>query len=281
MSDIEPYKPEPGVVEGLEDFDQSERVMPTLRIDHDEAKFVDSLSGQEWETLKCVILGRIRQRVLWPATVGDEKQYPLCRSYNYDEGHPAEDFPWEASGFEEQTGTLPCENCKLQEWNSHPTREAPWCSEQHTFAALVVTDDDDYIPVLLQVQRSGLKPARTYLSSFANESKPLFTVYTEIKLEAKKRGKNNYAVPKFRRLEQTDQDEHAHFSTTYRGIRTFLQTPRVFGDGDDGAEVTETPVSAPSTASAPAAARTSPMGGSTAAAAPAASSAGDDEELPF
>jgi len=243
--------------EGLEDFAPSDRVVPTLRINHKESVVEDSLSGAKYSELTVVLLGLIKQRVLWPPDMGEEKEQPLCRSYNFTEGHPSppeekslvERFPWEAAGYGEPPAgwegiVLPCGSCKLKDWGTHPRREAPWCSEQHTFAMLLPTDEGALIPVLFQIQRSALKPSKNYLSSFANAGQPLFTVFTKITLEARKRGSNDYSVPKFVRGQATPPDLHAGFSQTYRSIREYVQTPRAFS-GEGAAEgdevIPETP----------------------------------------
>lgn len=253
-----PAVPNPyGRPEGLEDFGTNDQVMPYMRIDHHKAVFVDSLSKKEHGSLDAVILGLIKQRILWPPEVAGEDQAdpPLCRSYDFHVGYPSspqqlpngqeyERFPWEASGFPERVSDqLPCGQCALKEWDSHPTRNAPWCSEQHTFALLLPQEDGNYVPCLFQVQRSGLKPSRQYLSSFANANRPLFTVQTNLTLQSKKMGNNPFAVPVFTERDATDPSEHPAFAEMYRGIREFLQTPRT----DDGEDTPDLPTEAQST----------------------------------
>lgn len=239
-----------GAPEGLEDFGTEDRVMPMLRINHQNAKFVDALSNQEYDSLDVILLGLVKQRVLWPAQMKAEEdsEPPLCRSYNFKEGHPArpeilangteyDRFPWDATQFTKgESEILPCTQCPLKDWGSHPTRDAPWCSEQHTFALVIPQEDGNMVPCLFQIQRSGLKPSRQYLSSFANANQPLFTVHTKITLEAKKMGSNPFAVPKFSRSGAVDEGYFPEFSTMYRNIREYLQTPRTRDEdeADDG-----------------------------------------------
>lgn len=231
--------------EGLEDFSMSDQTVPVLRIDHKNCLFEDVLSGQKFSEVNVILLGLIKQRVLWKAEVTDEKSFPLCRSYNFNEGHPRTDaesakdnFPWEASKFDPASnpGTLPCASCALKDWGTHPNRDAPWCSAQHTFALLVpLAEGKGFAPMLFQLQRSSLKPSNKYLSAFANKQEALFTVTTNIKLEAKRRGTNDYAVPTFMAGAETEKSLHAYFSQSYRDVRAFLQTPRSW-DEDDGEE---------------------------------------------
>lgn len=232
--------------EGLEDFGTEDRVMPMLRIDHNKNVFVDALSNEEFPELNVILLGLVKQRVLWPAQMkadADGSEPPLCRSYNFQEGHPSppetfangttqERFPWDATQFEPGTEIVPCSQCPLKDWGSHPTRDAPWCSEQHTFALVIPQADGNMVPCLFQLQRSGLKPSRQYLSSFANANQPLFTVHTQIKLDQKKYGNNPFSVPSFSRSGAVDEELYPEFSTMYRSIREYLQTPRRRDDED-------------------------------------------------
>lgn len=292
MSDqsLVPASDDPNAVIGLEDASNSDRSVPQIKVVHTEGVFEDSLSSEQYPELTCVILGLVKQRVLWEPNMGDEKELPLCRSYDHKFGHPAVDddgnsrFPWAASGFTEQDGVLPCESCKLQEWGSHPSRDAPWCSETYCFVIAIPEGEGMFSPAILQFQRSGIKAARTYVSSYMNKRTPMFSNYTTIKLNTAKRGTTVYSTPQFTKGGDTDVEDHPEFGATYRGIRDYLQTPRVrvaSTDDDDA----ETAVANPA-ASAPVSPPTatgSPLGGGSApapAAAPTAAT-GDDEELPF
>jgi len=270
---------------GMEDFDQSDMVMPTVRIDHKKGVFVDGLSNEEYPSMTVVLLGLIKQRVLWEPEVEDGgSKGPLCKSYNFNIGHPDSDrFPWKESGFPkaDEGATLPCESCVLKDWGTHPKRDTPWCSEQHTFAILMPTNEEgDLAPALLTIQRSAIKPSRTYLTSFARSKTPLYTVFTNIELDHRSRGSVDYAVPKFQKKHATDQSDWPEFAAQYRTIREFVQTPRGEDVEDqDGATTapvaaTAPPAPAPSSASAPAA---TPA----AAATPPSPAEADEDDLPF
>ena len=237
---------------GLEDFDPAvDAIMPTLRIDHKKGVFVDALSGAEFENLNVVILGLIKQRVLWEAEVDDGNKTPLCRSYNFHEGHPDQkDFPWKESGFDkaavEAAGplVLPCESCALKDWGSHPNRDTPWCSEQHTFAVLQPLGDG-LAPSLLTLQRSAIKPSRTYLTNFFRAKTPLYTVFTKIILDHRKRGQVDFAVPKLTQGEPTATEDWGMFAEQYLAIKEQVQTPRTFGDDAEEEEASGDPAAAP------------------------------------
>jgi hypothetical protein len=247
---------------GLEDFGTEDFVMPRLNINHGGANFVDNLTGQEYPELTVVLLGLIKQRILWDADV-DEGEKPMCKSYDFSTGRPdVMRFPWKVAKFDHQAGakdgTLPCASCNLKEWGSHPQRETPWCSEQHTFPLLMEVAGG-YAPAILTLQRSGIKPSRAYLSAFARTKTPLFTVKTKIGLTAQKRGSVNYAVPTFVKQDETDEDEWSGFAQQYRSIREFITTAPA-PKSDDEQKSASVPASPAAAASA---------------------SGDDDEDLPF
>lgn len=219
---------------GLEDFDVTDAVMPRLRIDGQNAVFEDNLSKATYTELDAVLLGLVKQRVLWDAEINEDGAPPLCKSVDHERGRPGEHFPWKASGFTEESlgedGCLSCAACPLKEWGSHPSRDVPWCSEQFVFP--LVTDDG---PAILTIQRSGIKNARAYTSSFMRAKKPLFTHNTKITLRAEKRGSVRYAVPEFQRGEETDQSEWAELADLYRSVRGFLHTQRTTDEDGGGA----------------------------------------------
>lgn len=285
-----------GVAIGLEDFDTSDMVMPTLAINHKEGVYEDSLSNEKFNELNVVLLGLIKQRVLWPAEVGDEVVPPLCKSYNFSEGITGKDFPWSEAGFtppaDYENGdevSLPCASCKLKEWGSNPSGDTPWCSEQHTFAAMMNTadegDEPNWVPTIFTVQRTGIKPSRTYVTSFARSKTPLFTSYTNLKLDVRKRGSVDYAVPIFSKGPATDRELWPLFTENFLSIRDFVQTPRNMESPVTDTETAvsvPTPKANPATASAPAAAPASAADPIDVTEAPApAAAAPVDDDLPF
>lgn len=285
---VAPYYPPDDT--GMEDFDQSDMVMPTVRIDHKKGVFVDGLSGEEFPSFTGILLGLIKQRVLWEPEIDEGgSKGPLCKSYNFNIGHPDVDrFPWKESGFpksEDEGTTLPCESCVLKDWGTHPKRDTPWCSEQHTFAVLLPTDDEGNLaPALLTIQRSAIKPSRTYLTAFARSKTPLYTVFTKIELDHRSRGQVDYAVPKFQKGGPTDQSEWPEFAKQYRDIREFVQTPR--GEDIESEDGTEpTPGAAPAAAPADPGPSSAPVATAAASAPSAAATAPaaevDEDDLPF
>lgn len=232
------------VTTGLEDVDVTDFRLPMLKINHQEGVFEDTLDGSKYDAMKVVILGLVKQRVLWDTEIKEEAGPPLCKSFDYKTGYPGEEFPWDQqTTFEKPAdptapNPLPCQACPLKEWGSHPVRQdIPWCTEQHTFVVMVDVsgdgeDEPNWAPALLTVQRSSMKASNAYLSSFARSKTPMFKVYTTLQLEAKKRGTTKYAVVKFSKGEATPSDMWPVFGETYLKIRSVIQTPRVQEDDE-------------------------------------------------
>lgn len=263
---------------GLEDFDASDATIPRINLDHKQGAFRNNLTNETTDSLDLVVLGLVKQRVLWAVDV-DEADGPLCKSLDHEHGRPyIKEFPWQATTFDAATvdadnPTLDCSLCPLKEWGSHPTRETPWCSEQFVF--IVVTASG---PALITFQRSAVKAVRAYLSSFAQSGTPPFTVRTKIELQHQKRGSVEFSVPVFTKGEATAEDEWPEYAQEYLRIRAFIQTSRV----RDG-EGTGSSPAAPSTP--PAAPPASPPAAAPApqpeASAPAPAQDDDDGDLPF
>lgn len=231
---------------GLEDIDPSELRVPRLMIDHKKTVFRDSLSNEEWPEVQVVVLGVCNQRVLWDTTMRPNAK-PMCKSLDGKKGLPADDFPWDKSGFDKPAAgddevLLDCAACKLKDWESHPTRpRVAWCTDQRVLAVIM-----DGAPYLLSIQRSGIKPFLGFVTSFVKTKTPTYTRHCTIRLTAQKTGSVDYAVPVFVVGEPTDEAEHHYYAETFLGIRSFVQTRRIAGDDDDTATAaTKSAASAP------------------------------------
>lgn len=320
---VVPYDPDSYGDVGLEDVGAADVVIPRLSINHLDATFKDNLSKAEYPTLKVILLGLVKQRIMWKSEVEDGDK-PLCKSPDFEHGFPNvrqdvtpdKKFPWDESNFNpadfppekgiNDLTTLPCANCKFSEWGTDKNGKStpPPCTEQHTYPLLFSSDDgESYSPALLSLQRTGIKPSRQYISSFAQSKTPMFTVFTQLSLTPQSRGSVRYAVPNLRRAEQTDRDMWGEYASQYRTIRDFVRAaPRKRdeeGNGDDTAVVVPTSnvntgpttpapsAAAPPTSAAPAAPAATPPPASAPApaAAPAAPvttpGAGSDDDLPF
>lgn len=218
--------------DGLEDFDEENFVMPRININHADAVFEDGLSGETFESKEVILLGMIRQRILFPAEMKEGGSDPLCRSFDAKVGYPGEEYPWEASGFAKQNGPLSCADCALKDWGSHPNRDAPWCTEQYKLPLLFQAGVTGvWTPAVTSMQRAGLPPARSYLTSFKRAGEPLYACRTTLSLEARKRGSVRYAVPNFVRGEATSVEDWPRYADQYRRIRDYLhEVPRSFLD---------------------------------------------------
>lgn len=249
---------------GMDDLAPSDMSMPRLSIGHalDAGKFIDSLDGGKYPTIDVIILGMVKQRILWPAEMEEGKSQPLCRSLDFDTGRPdpgeegrASRFPWKQSGFDPTTilstgGTLPCTACPLKEWDSHPTRSTTWCTEQVVLTVLLAPN---FTPAILSTQRSSLKPTKAYLTSFFRDKLPPFSVVSHLSLDVQTRGNVTFSVPKFAKGDPTDQDKWGEYITTFNNMEDFLKRPFV-RDGEANEAIDASSAPSPTAPAQPAAA---------------------------
>lgn len=238
---------------GLEQFGMEDAVIPRLSIVHKEQEFKDSLTNEQFPKIKTIILGLQKQRVLFHHIV-DDGDVPMCKSANFETGFPNVDedvkkdkrFPWDKSGFDpsdyppDENGLirLPCSGCQLKEWGSHPDGKKPYCAEQFTLPILYdPRETDEWVPALITFQKTSLKPLKSYITSFARSKSAAFQAITEISLTAEKRGSNEYSVPIFKRIGDTDEENWREFSTNFRSMRDFLTADPGSRDEDSGPAV--------------------------------------------
>lgn len=289
---------------GLEDFGMEDAVIPRLSIVHKEGQFKDSLSNEQFDTINVIILGLVKQRVLWHPDIEDG-DWPMCRSANHEIGFPntnekqpkEKTFPWAKAGFDpndfpaDDAGhiRLPCSGCQLKEWKSHPDGKKPYCTEQFTLPVLYdPRDSGDYVPAIITFQKTGLKPLKSYLTSFARSRQPAYTAITQIGLDMAKRGSTDYSIPNFRRIGDSDESDWREYAVNYRTMRDFLTAdPGERDEDEDGtppapsANVAEAPPQAePAAKEEPVEAVVVEEPKASAPAAPASAPA-DDDDLPF
>lgn len=303
---------------GLEDASISDIVIPRLRILHKKGMIADNLSSTEYPRLRVILLGLVKQRIMWHEDVEDEDR-PQCKSPNFEQGFPNVDedtlkkkrFPWDVSNFSADdfpasSGvnglvTLPCAQCKFKEWGQD--KKPPLCSEQHTYPLLYDTaqegEEESWVPALFTVQKTGIKPSRNYLSAFVQSKKPMFTAVTELTFSQHSRGSVEYSVPIFKRIGNTEPELWEEYANTFRTIRDFAkQAPRskdsddYYGEAENNANtapaatttVVQEPVQQAAPTQAPVQQAPAPAqeAAPPAAAPPAASTPADDDgDLPF
>lgn len=246
---------------GLEDFDTSDLTMPRLGIDHIEGKFKNTQTEELFDSLVVVLLGLHKSRIMWgEVSEGNEADAPLCKSPNTREGFPnmdpqlpeAKQFPWGAQSVYNPGDAIPlqladgqkslpsiaCKGCHFKEWNTDPSGKRPWCSEEWTFPLLYQDpeDPDTWVPALWTIRRSGIKPARAYVTPFATKKAPIFTVATRLELDANRRGSVKYCTPKFTKVGKTDQAAWQDYFDSFKSAQAFLgQIPTPKDEDDDPA----------------------------------------------
>lgn len=251
---------------GLEDLDPGEMGVPRISVIHKEGIFKENTSGEQFAVIRGIVLGLIKQRVMWAPDVEDmSKAKPLCKSndaavgYPRVDGGPDENFPWGDSGLNpdamprDEAGkvTIACEACPFTQWGKNPKTGKPVppiCKERYTLPVMYSTDENwkPGQPLLsagiVAFQGSGVKPTRGFLGLFARSRLPVYSSYAEITLNLMKRGAVDYSVPEFKRLSSIPQEDWADLSEEYRNIRDHLRTPPRSNDdpGDPAKQQTST-----------------------------------------
>ena len=223
--------------DGLEDFDTDDMVMPRISIVHSDGVFEDQLTGEKFEEMDVVLLGLVKQRIMWSDDV-DDGEGPLCKSLDAKVGNPGKEFPWAGSGFAKTADkdSLPCDQCSFAKWqNNNP----PSCSEQYTLPLMMNVEDEGYIaPAIVTFQRSGVKPVKKYLTSFKRSQQPLFTAQTKLSLDVRKKGSVTFSVPQFEKTGPTEADYYGMFAENYKQIREYLHSRGTTDPNDNEAVAT-------------------------------------------
>lgn len=255
---------------GMEDVEASDLVMPRIRIDHKNGVFVNGLSNESFSALTVIVLGVVKQRVMWPSKLEDDSK-PRCKSPNNVYGFPNQRenqpkknlFPWAASNFEPghaqpieiEAGTakdfpngwtsnnypvLSCSSCLFSKWGKDEDgkRVPPPCSEQHTYVIKYAEEDENgdvnWINALFTVQRTAIPNSKAFINSFYQGGKPFFTRYTGLTLRQESRKGNEYSIPEFKLMQNTEQADWINYATEYRSVRDFLRAaPRQSDENAD------------------------------------------------
>jgi hypothetical protein len=274
---VVPYDPEAYGDVGLEDVGVADVVIPRLSIVHDEGVFQDNLSKARYDKLTVILLGLVKQRIFWDDTV-DDGDKPMCKSPDFELGFPQvseevkadKRFPWDKSNFNPADFppggptsvnglvTLPCSSCVFKEWDKQDWKVPP-CTEQHTYPLLYTPDEgQSWTAALLSLQKTGIKPSRQYISSFAQSKTPMFTVFTELSLTQQSRGSVKYSVPVLRKGTQTEREDWSNYADTYRSIREFVRQPPRSLEEDEGVPTEAAAATAAPATTAPAPAPAAP-----------------------
>lgn len=233
-------------VTGLEDFGVEDLKLPRLSIDHEKGGYVDSLAPElVYPSIEVIPLGLIKQRVLWPAIMGDDNgnKKPMCRSVDNKIGYPntvstdpLEAFPWQASAWQQKDfpvdsegrTTLPCDNCRLQTWGSHPDGKKTWCSQQHAIVLLYAPEGNQpSMLALFTAQRSSINVSKGFFATIVRQEQPAYAFTGKWGLTAQTRGKNKYYVPTMVISGRTSQTDWSVYQRNYLSVRDMItRAPR-------------------------------------------------------
>lgn len=251
-----PIRPEDlaGLETGIDDLSMDEIPTPRISIDHnpkgfDEGKYTDNQTGMFRDEFVGIVLGFVRQRIMWPANLEESVGMPMCKSNDSTRGMPNVDtsagdgmFPWHESAFnpnevpvdpEYNRVILPCANCQFKDWTGKGAkRTPPRCSE--VFNLVVMFDaygTGQMMPGFFSAKRSSIQPVKQYLAQFMQRNVPAYSQFAHFSLQHLTRGKNPYSVPVIKSVGPTDQRLWPDFSENYKTLREFSQRIRVVEEG--------------------------------------------------
>lgn len=251
-----PVRPEDveGLETGVDDLGMDEIPTPRVFIDHrpdgfSEGKYTDNQTGTFRDEFYAVVLGFVRQRIMWPKELDDSSvAMPMCKSNDSTKGLPNVDptsesaFPWHEGSFDPNSlhvdpeynrVLLPCENCSFKEWSGKGSKRVPpRCSE--VFNLIILFDPygtGSLQPGFFSAKRSAIQPVKQYLAQYRQQGVPAYSQFAHFSLQHLKRAGNPYSVPVIKAVGPTSRDHWPDFSENYRTLRDFTERIRVLEEG--------------------------------------------------
>jgi len=210
-----------------------------LKFSSRDAEFENPDTGETFDSIEGVVLGRVMQRIAWApdgnldasSLLGDAKdgKNGVSNPENIALLDDPNDFTPHADG--------DCSNCAMQVWGSHPTRETSWCSQNYSLAILAKNPETDE-PQVMVVSFGGKSVAhvRKWLRIFNTKKVPPFAQVTEITLlKQKTSGGFKFSTPVFKEKGQTDPDQHADFIEAWEGAKSYMTYRKPSGEAVEAA----------------------------------------------
>ena len=241
---------------GLEDVGIEEIPTPRIRIKHRQGVYKDSQTGVETPVFNAIILGLVKQRVMFSKVVkGDADDVPQCKSVNYQLGMPNVDpqsrnlFPWADSPWNPNEVTvdagtgrvlLQCTACPFKDWTGpYGKQDPPACNEVWNLVIMY----DPYgtgqaQPAFLAVKKTGLKNVRTHIAKYKQSNTPMFLDVVQFSLEEQVRGDNAYQMPVITVIGQTSRDPEVlrQYAENFKSLRKFITQIRPAEGADQGVQ---------------------------------------------
>ncbi|MEU4066698.1 hypothetical protein AB0F25_30670 [Streptomyces wedmorensis] len=239
-----------GLETGLDDLSIDDIPTPRILINHADGAFYDNQMEVQRQQFIGIILGSVKQRIMWDANLEDDgTDVPKCKSNDGRTGLPNMDptsdrqYPFDESSFDRNLvpidpdlnrAVLPCSNCVFTSWSGQGNKTPPRCSEVEN---LVVMFDaygtGELQPAFMPMKKSAIKTTRVYLARFKQKGVPAYSEFTHFSLESRMRGKNPYAVPIFQSAGPTNPEYWQDFSKNYKVLREMAHRVRPLEGGAD------------------------------------------------
>lgn len=221
--------------------------IPSIKIDHKRGQFtvgvgdrnepVDALIGDE---LTVVGLGLIRSRQMWGEVLG--RRAILCKSHDTIIGKPSmENFPWDESNFANvlSNSTLPCSDCGFK---APAPRDEFRCTETWTVPVIGLPRSSTNVQIsggglthytlisdpntvyTIGFTASSIRNLTEYLTPF-RDKRPLYDVWTRIKLRKVSSNDSVYTVASFETHSETDPEDRPKYAKHLADVKALFQPP--------------------------------------------------------
>ena len=139
---------------GLDEFDQSDMIIPRVRLaqptsqlgDASPGQFHNNLTGEAADAVTFIVIRSVKGRVLWPE--GFERgQKPTCASDDSKKPREGGQYPG------------PCAECPAAQWGEN--HEAPACTLHYNYLAV---DTASGLPFMASMARMSAKTAKQIIT---------------------------------------------------------------------------------------------------------------------
>ena len=158
-------------VEGLEDFDPSDLIIPRLKLvqpssaEGTPGALLSNLSGEEYDSLRFVPLSIRKGRVLWE----EGNDMPICRSSDALRPDEGIESPQNSVCAERRKGRT-VDVCSMGKWGDGP----PPCKLNYTILGLDIDHDEQ--PFMITLSGTSIKPTKKLISTFTLRRKSIYSM---------------------------------------------------------------------------------------------------------
>lgn len=210
-----------------------------MTIEHDSGLYlINELPVETVQLDSVIILGAVRQRVMFTPRSLEGPSGLECKSYDFEHGKPTPLFARDGSNFPEfaindalasEAPSLECGACIFSKWKTDERGKKVHsrCTPQIVVPLLVPQLDGNapFIPAVVSYQRSAEQPVTEYMKEFTKANRPAYTAVSQLRLNVNLGSGFKYSTPKFRQLASIGEEFYPILSLIYRAAKGIIQTP--------------------------------------------------------